>query len=383
MSDSESVDSVYESSGIHNVIINIDGQRKAIFRKIKKMCFAKNGIIFGGMPRDEIIQEYYIQQFQKYAMENKFFGKSEYSAKFWDISIHPESAARTIVPNDADLFFKNHNSALEFIELVKRIFPGRQFEVPDSHDNFANNYFGARAGLSNIIVKKCCINYYAGVTQTDDGYRIKVPIDIVYPRNEGEMIDNKEPPFENCDMLCNIFIEDSYNSRRISNNSVTWFKYLNTYEKTILTHKIIENMIKFKTDIIKSSSVTRDNFIDISRYIKMMSRPKFPWTITNLPYDIILKTPDDIDCCICQESLKDTTKDIAVINSINSNNEKVQGLKLHHACLMKSLLFQIKNAQQLYHRDNEKKQVVCPYKSVIDFDMCITTINWKDKYLTL
>jgi hypothetical protein len=388
VSDAESdivhYDTVYNCSGVHTVTINISGQRKAIFRKIKKMCFAKGGLIFGGMPRDEIIQEYYIALFQKYASHNGFFGKPEYSTKFWDTSIHPESAARTIVPNDADLFFKNHTSAMEFIDLVKRLFPGRQFEVPETPDNFTNNVYSGRLGASKIIVKKCCINYYAGVTQTDDGYLIKVPIDIVYPRNEGELID-KEPPFENCDMMCNIFVEDSHNSRRISNNSITWFKYLSTYEKTILTHKIIENMLKFKTDIIKTSSATRDGFVDIARYIKMMSRPDFPWTITNLPYDVIYKTPieDDIDCCICQESLKDTSKDIAVINSVNSNNEKVQGLRLHHDCLMKSFLFQIKNAQPFHRRDKDKNNVMCPYKSIVNFDACIAKIIWKDKYLTM
>jgi hypothetical protein len=377
-------DNTLSTQGIYRVVINISAQRKAIFRKIKKMCFAKNGLIFGGMPRDEIIQEYNVGLFQKYATENKFFGKPEYSVKFWDTTIHPESAARTIVPNDADVFFKDTNSALEFIELVNEIFPNGQFVVPPTPDNFLSSLYAGRINSSKIIVKKCCINYYAGKTQTDPGYLIKVPIDIVYPRNAGELID-KEPPFENCDMMCNIFIEDSLNSRRISKNAITWFKYLSTYEKTILTHKIIENIISFKTDIIKISCDSRDSLIDIKRYINMMSKPNFPWTITNLPYDIIYNTPieDEIDCCICQESLKDTCGNIAVINSLNSNNEKVQGLRLHHDCLMKSLLFQIKNAQPFNRRDKNKNHVVCPYKTELDFDSCITKINWKSKYLKL
>ena len=380
----EDDNSVISMTGIHTVVINISAQRKAIFRKIKKMCFAKNGLIFGGMPRDEIIQEYNVSQFQKYATENKFFGKPEYSIKFWDTKIHPESAARTLVPNDADVFFKDTNSALEFIDSVKEIFTDGQFNVPESPDNFTSSLYSGRLETSKIIVKKCCINYYAGKTQTDPGYLIKVPIDIVYPRNAGDLID-KEPPFDNCDMMCNIFVEDSFNSRRISNNSISWFKYLSTYEKSILTHKIIDNMIKFKTDIIKIPCDSRDGLIDIRRYVNMMSKPNFPWTITNLPYDVIYKIPieDETDCCICQESLKDTDKDIAIINSLNSNNEKVQGLRLHHDCLMKSFLFQIKNAQPFHRRDKNKSHVLCPYKSVVDFESCIAKINWKTKYLTL
>ena len=376
--------------GFHNVFINIAAQRKAIFRDVKTQCFAHKGLIFGGMPRDEIIQEYYSDLFMDYAIENDFNATPEFLAKFWDTTVHPESAARTLVPNDADIFFRTTASATEFIQKMKEMFPGEEFYIPEAPDNFANAlYSGSQLSL-NIIVKKCRIRYYAGKTRTFEGYLVEVPVDIVYPRNISIM--HEEPPFGSCDMMCNIFIEDSFKSRRISKDAGAWFNKLSTYKKTVITTKIIKNMIEFKTDIIKDPSKVYDNLHDIERYVKMMSRPKFPWTITNLPYNLVktitLKEKEtEPVCCICQDMLNspdNTEYSISVINALNSVGEKVDGSKLHHSCLLKSFVFQISEAGAHRRRqDTSEYCVKCPYKSRIDFSECLSKINWKDNYLTL
>lgn len=293
--------------GFYNVFVNIAAQRKAIFRDVKTQCFAYKGLIFGGMPRDEIIQEHYSELFKEYAYDNNIDPyTSEFHTSFWDTTIHPESAARTLVPNDADIFFKTTASATEFIERMKVLFPGDEFYIPDAPDNFANALYAGSVLSSNIIVKKCRIRYYAGKTRTFEGYMVEVPIDIVYHRNNSILYE--EPPFGSCDMMCNVFVEDAYKSRRISKDAGDWFKKLTTYKKSVITTKIIKNMLEFKTDIIKDPRKIYDNIHDVERYIKMMSRPKFPWTITNLPYDLVKtitieKSDSEPVCCICQEML--------------------------------------------------------------------------------
>ena len=52
-----------------NYIIN--KEKKAIFNLIKKICLSKNGYIFGGMVRNEIICSYYKNKFIDYINNNQ------------------------------------------------------------------------------------------------------------------------------------------------------------------------------------------------------------------------------------------------------------------------------------------------------------------------
>lgn len=387
----------------HNVPINTHAQRKAIFRDIKIACFMNKGLVFGGMPRDEIIQEHYSELFREYASENGISVHVEdYHKKFWDTTFHPETAARTLVPNDADVFFHTSENANNFIERMKVIFPGDEFHVPAEPDNLRSLFY-AGSSRSNIIVKKCTVMYSAGKTRTFDGVMITVSVDIVYPRGESATVHD-EPPFGSCDMMCNIFVEDSLKCRRISKNvdSGAWFTSLSTYKKSLLTTKVIQNMLNFQTDIIKEPQRIYNNFHDVERYVKMMSRPNFPWTIKNLPYTLVKSVTIEKEdaqesdaeiaepiCCICQENLNspdNTDTSIAVINAMNSSGEEISGSKIHHSCLLKSFTHQLSADRGItrHRRENTLQNCVkCPYKSPINFGICLYKIKWKDTYLTL
>ena len=385
-----------------NVSINTHAQRKAIFRDIKTACFTNKGLVFGGMPRDEIIQEHYSELFREYAAENGIsIHVEDYHKKFWDTTFHPETAARTLVPNDADVFFRSSENANSFIERMKLIFPGQEFHVSAEPDNLRSVFY-AGSLRSNIIVKKCTVMYRAGKTRTFGGVMITVPVDIVYPRGES-VIFNDEPPFGSCDMMCNIFVEDSLKCRRISKNVTNeiWFTSLSTYKKSLLTTKVIQNMLNFQTDIIKEPQKIYNNLHDVERYVKMMSRPNFPWTIKNLPYTLVKSVTIEKEdaqesdaeitesiCCICQENLNchdniDTS--IAIINALSSSGQEISGSKIHHACLLKSFTHQLSSDHRItqHRRENTLQNCVkCPYKSPIDFGVCLYKIKW-DSYFTM
>jgi hypothetical protein len=336
--------------GMVTVNINLLKEKKAIFHTLKSKAFDNSGIIFGGMIRDEIIAEHFKSVFNTYAktQEGKEYIKGNFSAAYWDTKIHPETASRTLVANDMDVFFTNIDDADNFITEIRDIFPNAE-EI-----NSGPLKYGGP--LSNLTGKKITLSYNVGKTFTFKGYDIEIPIDIVIGSNR----INMEPPFNNLDMLCNGFIEDKTHTKKLSINTGTKIDKFNLLERTIASAKIMKDIIEFKTEICKKNySSKHDLFYTINRYNKMINRG---WNITNLPYKIVNNKNEECigyDCCICSDSFDEATeKDQIVI----SNN----GAKTHHGCLIKYMNVQI---------ENNAKNLVCPHKSIITYNH-IRVNNW-------
>ena len=117
----------------------------------------------------------------------------------------------------------------------------------------------------------------------------------------------------------------------------------------------------------------RLQYILVKRWIKMMQKPKFPWNILNIPYNIVEYSSEyaDDDCAICQESLN-SPMTIASFPAKDSDGNPIQGSKLHNKCLCEYISHQINAAE----RDYEFAELRCPYKSVIRFNRCRVK-DWK------
>ena len=359
-----------------SVRIDIGREKKDIIKNLKEKCLKNNGIVFGGSVRDEIISDHWSREF------NSFYNSDEQRANpkrenfyksFWDTSIHPESKGRAIIAKDVDTFFSLQEDALAFISEIEAEFGKEAFYVPYEESKDENLFYTNCCISDCFIVKKCNINYAAGKTRIFPGHLIQMGLDIVYPRDKGISYLYLEPPFANTDLSCNMFIKDK-NGIRVSKNPGDWFKSLSFVEQSIFLAKTMNDMINFKTIIVKDSSITYDKLRDIQRYLKRMTDPNFPWKIENLPYDLIDYIPSDIEspeiielkdevCSICQEKLivdKDEADTIAIIRSINSSNEKIQGAKLHHNCLCNHLKFQIE--KKISNPPKPKCPVLLKYK---------------------
>jgi hypothetical protein len=262
-------------NGMLTININLLKEKKAIFHMLKSKAFDNNGTIFGGMVRDEIIVEHYKSEFNKFAKssEGKEQIKGDFSGAYWNDKIHPESASRTLVANDMDVFFANTTDTDKFIEDVRDIFPTADVM------NIGNlQYTGI---LSNITNSKMTIIYNVGKTFTFKGYDIEISVDIL----TGSSSFNLEPPFNNLDMLCNGFIEDKTRNKRLSTNTGAKIDKFNLLERTVATAKIMKDMVEFKTEICKKNYKNRsERLYSINRYNKMINRN---WTISNLPYKIV------------------------------------------------------------------------------------------------
>jgi len=325
-----------------NVNINILKEKKAIFHDLKARVFENNGVIFGGMVRDEIISEHNKSKFDKFRKteEGKKQITKNFSIDFWNKNIHSESAKRTLVANDMDVFFSNEDDKTAFCENLMKNFTDI---IIVSTGNV--QYTGI---LSNIKHDTVTISFNMGKTFTYKGINLDINIDIL----TGSSAINLEPPFNNADMLCNMFIEDKTRVKRLSMNTGTYIDKFNMLEKTIATAKIIKDITEYKTEICNKylkSIVTRD--YAIKRYNKMI---KNGWTIKNLPYEVVNKTHNsciDIDCCICCDSFADDNEDVQIVITKN-------GSKTHHDCFIKYMCIQM---------DNYSPKLVCPYKGNINY----------------
>ena len=91
------------SSGNIKITYNIDNIKNNVNWDIKNIIFKWGGIIFGGFVRDFIISDHYSQMYY----DKKFkFNKTT----FWNEQFDPETAARTLIPNDIDVcLYKEEN----------------------------------------------------------------------------------------------------------------------------------------------------------------------------------------------------------------------------------------------------------------------------------
>jgi hypothetical protein len=117
-----------------------------------------DGIIFGGMVRDEIIATHYKSLFDEHHSE---LDKRNYN-KYWNMNYHVETVKRTIIPNDMDIYFQDNEKAEMFIQTIQtyaRSFNGTVIIADSMLYEFGEN----------LIHKKIYMNLYIGRTVTFSG----------------------------------------------------------------------------------------------------------------------------------------------------------------------------------------------------------------------
>ena len=99
---------------MQRVSIVTNKEKRAIFTNIKMIGIGEEGIVYGGMVRDEIIATHYKSLFDEFvkSMTNKPYDK------FWNKGFHRESSKRLLVPEDMDIYFKNNEHATAFIRKI-------------------------------------------------------------------------------------------------------------------------------------------------------------------------------------------------------------------------------------------------------------------------
>lgn len=336
----------------HDVKIIIEKEKRAIFHNLKSIAIDNNGTIFGGMVRDEIISDHYKKKFNEFVAKDK--ENISFSTAFWDTTINPESSARTLVPNDMDVYFSSKNDADIFIGKVDAMpFDDVSIQDLETSTNYTNE---------KIILKKLKIKYYLGRTFTYKGKLIEVNIDCLYLPEFPIASKNIEPPFNNLDFLCNAFIRTK-DGVRLSKNTGTGVDKMNTLDRAQVTVGIMKQIVNFETEIATYKISNSHEYTIVSRSLKMIERKNGPsWNITNLPFSFEKITNEDIaneaSCIICLDELSVENKMKVVVKAENTEGKIINSCQMHCKCMTKSLSHQLKNYNGKF---------LCPYKSRLRF----------------
>jgi hypothetical protein len=284
---------------MQRVSINGNKEKRAIFTNIKMIGIDEDGIVYGGMVRDEIIATHYKSLFDEFVkpMTHKPYDK------FWNKNFHRESIKRLLIPEDMDIYFKNNEQANAFIRKITAY--ASEF---NGHLNVHNA--SRTIGLSyvqgnNFAHKIVRIVFRLGRTCTFIGYKIDVKIDMIINLSEQEL----EPPFNCADFTSNIFVmaKTSPNNYeiRLSKNTGTPLDTMPFVLKRRAEMQIIENMIAGKIEFIRNVESISAECINGMRILKMMLKTSHLYQITNLLFREITIAPCEQKCDICLETIND------------------------------------------------------------------------------
>ena len=318
------------------VTINLTKEKRMLYSNIKHYGISQNGIIYGGMVRDEIIATHFKDVYDTYVHDNKI--SSAFENKYWDSTFHEESNKRLIIPNDMDIYFDDNEKAELFIENIKAYssqFSGGSVYIRNiTRTNIAFYSIG-----QNFTHKKVKMIFKVGRTIVFSGIKIEINIDIII--NNSENRNKIEPPFNCADFSSNLFvIVKNYSGRydiRLSKNTGTKLDEMNYVNKKRTEMDIINNLINGKTEFIRRSYDNISEYISGMRILKMINR-EYPLSITNILFKDIENIDEikvDQDCDICQLSVKsDYGKDGKIIE-INTN--KCSKNYMHRTCFIQYL----------------------------------------------
>lgn len=336
-------------------------EKRSLINRIKRFGLDTNGIIFGGLVRDEIISTHY---------RDEFINKKLDFCHYWDKDYSEETNGRLIIPNDIDIYFKDTSKIDEFIEKIKLYITNFNGKIIINDMNCSSlKSFSYNLNIS-LNHKKVYIEIKLGRTISFGGIRMSLEIDII--SNVNQTTSLLEPPFYNIDFLSNVFIMEKNNgitNIRLSNCTGTILDNMNFVKKSINSTKILDDIINFRTQFVRNITQNLDSeYINCYRIIKMIDR-EYTWNITNVPFSPITIEYDNDDdkCCICLEKFN---KKLPLI-SINTNS-KTKNI-LHRCCFITYLKAE---QQKRYRNEHNLIEIRCPYRNAFNFKDCFKNVNY-------
>jgi hypothetical protein len=321
------------------VSIILKKEKRAAYNSIKLMGININGIIFGGMVRDEIIATHYKSLFDEHCKSDKKIYK-----KFWNMNYHVETAKRTLIPNDMDIYFQNNESAETFLTSL-----GTYASAFNGNIIVRNSILYDLS--ENLVHKKIAVNLYIGRTISYAGIHMRLKIDVIINNSANNII---EPPFNNGDFTCNLFImrksiENNYEIR-LSNNTGTILDTMSFVKKINLQAKIMNDLIDNKTEFIRTCFREDAEYINGMRILKMLDSNM---KITNLLFREIDETSSTENCDICQMSLQTQETRPGTFIELLTNKHAIN--VMHKPCFLKYL----KNEVYKKNRNDITNEIEC------------------------
>lgn len=339
---------------------NRSKELRMAYSKLRNQVIHNDGIVFGGMVRDEIIATYNKTKFEKYIKSDTDLYK-----RFWDRTFHPESINRMKVPNDIDVYFnktENANKFVESVELMNKSFDGL-LTISEAINPGTMHY----TALSSCVLKKIKMELWLGKTLAFRGYKLEVNIDMIV-NNDDEISHIFEPPFNSCDFTCNMFVMVKAASGydiRLSKNTGTPVDSLDYVSKKRIETKIIDELLLGRVEFVRSVLSANAEYVNGFRIVKMIQ--KYEYEITNLLFRSVERTrviePTRCDICIVDIESAERENLIEILTNEHCTNI------MHKRCFIDYL----KNEISKKYVNPETRQIVCRCSRRNPF-------NFKDSY---
>lgn len=341
--------------------IYLNKEIRIAYNKLKMDGLLCNGIIFGGMVRDEIIATYNKTLFDNFIKSNKELYKN-----YWDTSYHPESMERTRIPNDMDIYFSSKINADKFINKIEEFvkFHGGIFTIISTANNPALLYTIGR----NCIHNKILITFRPGRTFSFAGHKIELKIDIIINTDSHYYY---EPPFEACDFTCNLFVmvknSQGYDIR-LSNNTGTPLDSMDFISKKRIETKIIDELLMKRIEFIRNVPSDSAEYINGFRIMKMLKKD---YKITNLLFRDIDKSKKRKDsketkkceyqCDICMNDIDINNNDNLIEILTNKYHKNI----MHKSCFINYLDNEI--SKKYVNRETGEIECRCSRRNPFNF----------------
>lgn len=324
-----------------------DKEKRMAYNYIKRLGIAEDGIIYGGLVRDEIIATYYKTKFDEYAKTFEL-GTNIYD-RFWNNTFHPESANRLLVPNDMDIFFNSNEKADQFIA-----------KLTDFAKEYSGNIISYNVQLTNglfyvlgdtFVHKKIKVLCRIGKTFTYIGYRIELMLDVIINTQPEAMI---EPPFNSADFTSNLFVMSKIQTGdyeiRLSRNTGTPLDLMPHVIKRRTEMQIIDDMIAGKTEFIRNSDSEYSEYINGMRILKMLNKSHY-LKITNLLFNEVQVSEYAQNCDVCTDEISKN----AVSDFIEIKTNRCAINVMHRKCFLKYL----ENEIMRKYRNPDTNRIEC------------------------
>ena len=336
-------------SVMRKVSINLLKETRASYNRVKLMGIHNDGIIFGGMVRDEIVATHYKSLFDEYC-ENKSIMNYK---KFWVKSFHPETAKRTIVPCDMDIYFQDAGKAETFITELDAYAKSMNGSIRTSNRMLydIDDY---------LIHKKVVMRIVIGRTVTYSGITINLNYDIIINTSQNII----EPPFNNGDFTCNLFVMsktiDNNYEIRLSKNTGTKLDKMSFVRKVHLESKLLNDLISGSTEFIRTASTPDAEYMNGLRILKMIEKDI---KISNLLFREVASPSIECVCDICQMTIRPDDKNEPFIELL-TNKHAVN--IMHKKCFLNYLRNEIYKKNR--NAETAKIECRCTRRNLFNFN---------------
>ena len=344
---------------IKNIIIN--KEKRSIYNILKSIGIIHNGIIFGGMVRDEIIASHYKSLFDE-DLAATVNSKNHYD-NFWNSEYQKDTYKRVIIPNNMNIYFNNNESYENFINDIKQLVNDYNGKYRICNSSKIYDF------MENLIYIKISLSFIISKTIISKGIIINAIIEVIV-NNSIDINNHNEPPFSFPDFSCNLFIMSKiYNDKyeiRLSKNTGTKLDRMTYVNKINYQKRIINNLIQGKTEFIRR---TITNYCEFTNGIRILNFLNKNMKITNLLFKEIETTTINQNCDICQMTVINNDEPLMEILT-NKYSPNI----IHKSCFIRYLRKEINKRK--FNSEMTKIECRCTRQGLFNF-----TDSYKYSYL--